>query len=230
MCQGVRDVANLSWKLRAILEGGADDALLDSYGVERGRHVRALTGRIKQIGSVICERDPVRARARDARLLAESNGVVRTQARQDMLPGLEAGLLNSSHHPANGTLFPQPRLAGASGPVLMDAVAGHGWRVVSNRPLRDFPGTLTERIRDLGTLVCIVAGQHAPANQAGTIQASELDAVAQAWFARFNCCVALVRPDHYVYGAAAALADLGPMLDAIARVYGHQTIDFVDGW
>ena len=222
MCQGVRDVANLCWKLRAVLEDGADEALLDSYGIERGRHVRALTSRIKQIGGVICERDPVRARERDARLLAESGGVVRTQARQDILPGLEAGLLDAKPHPANGTLFPQPRLAGANGPVLLDAVAGYGWRVVTSRPLRDLPMTFREGIGRLGTLVSIVAGQEALTTEGAALQASELDGVAQAWFARFDCLVALVRPDHYVYGVGAAFADLEPMLEAVGRACGRQ--------
>ncbi|WP_420226447.1 bifunctional 3-(3-hydroxy-phenyl)propionate/3-hydroxycinnamic acid hydroxylase [Pigmentiphaga litoralis] len=81
MCQGMRDVANLSWKLGAVLRGdvhgGAADRLLDSYGDERKAHVRELTSRIKAIGAVICERDIGKARARDAHLLAESGGVVR---------------------------------------------------------------------------------------------------------------------------------------------------------
>ena len=52
MCQGVRDVANLAWKLGAVLQRrGARrarrEALLDSYGVERKAHVRELTSRIK---------------------------------------------------------------------------------------------------------------------------------------------------------------------------------------
>ena len=39
MCQGVRDVANLAWKLTAVLRGEAPEAWLDSYGIERQAHV-----------------------------------------------------------------------------------------------------------------------------------------------------------------------------------------------
>jgi 3-(3-hydroxy-phenyl)propionate hydroxylase len=42
--------------------GSLCEALLDSYGEERGDHVRELTTRIKAIGQVICERDPQAAR------------------------------------------------------------------------------------------------------------------------------------------------------------------------
>ena len=62
MCQGIRDVANLAWKLASVLRGdvrgAAAERLLDSYGEERQAHVRELTSRIKAIGAVICERDP----------------------------------------------------------------------------------------------------------------------------------------------------------------------------
>ena len=107
MCQGIRDVANLSWKLEYVLRGKADDALLDTYEMERSPHVRRLTGIIKDIGAVICERDPGRARERDRRLLAEAGGKVVTVPRQNLIPPLERGFLSPRKHPANGTLFPK---------------------------------------------------------------------------------------------------------------------------
>lgn len=112
MCQGVRDVANLAWKLESVLRGkvvgDAAQQLLDSYGAERKAHVRELTSRIKGVGAVICERDVEKARARDARLLTECGGVVKDTPRQDILPRLEAGLLCAQAHAARGSLFPQP--------------------------------------------------------------------------------------------------------------------------
>jgi len=193
MCQGVRDVANLTWKLTAALRsGGRHDALLDSYGIERGAHVRALTARIKEIGAVICERDPDRARARDAALLAAAGGDIRTVTRQDMIPPLTQGLLRGASA-AVGTLFPQPRLRQDG--QLLDQVAGCGWRVVSQAPL---PVEVAQRAAARARLVVVGADD-------------ECDGVLAAWFARRACTVAIVRPDHYVYGVAAhpqALAEL----------------------
>ncbi len=71
MCQGVRDVTNLCWKLIAVLSGAAHETLLDTYEAERSQHVHMLTSRIKAIGHHICERDPVAARQRDATLLLQ---------------------------------------------------------------------------------------------------------------------------------------------------------------
>ena len=126
MCQGVRDAANLAWKLAHVLDGRAGENLLASYETERRPHVRRLTGTIKEIGRLICERDPAAAAARDRRLLDEANGAIRTVPRQSLIPPLERGLLSPLAHPANGTLFPQPRLAGGR---LLDDIAGTGFRV-----------------------------------------------------------------------------------------------------
>ena len=42
MCAGIRDAANLTWKLALVLAGRADDALLDTYQAERRPHVRRV--------------------------------------------------------------------------------------------------------------------------------------------------------------------------------------------
>lgn len=199
MCQGVRDVANLSWKLAAVLRGEvrgeAAERLLDSYGHERKAHVRELTTRIKAVGAVICERDVAKARERDARLLAECGGVVKDTPRQDVLPRLETGLLSQVPGSARGTLFPQPRLSAAPQPVLMDKVAGHGWRLVTDGTL-PMPGG----VAGLTVLALGPDGQ------------GEADSVVADWMRRHECRAAVVRPDHYVFGTAPDEAGLQSLL------------------
>ncbi len=129
MCQGLRDVANLVWKLQAVRDGAAP-ALLDSYAEERGRHVRTLTARIKAIGRQICERDPEAARARDAALIAQGGGQAPVVTRQEIVPPLEVGFLSVAEHPARGTLFPQPWVRDGAGWARMDRVTGGGWRLI----------------------------------------------------------------------------------------------------
>lgn len=197
MCQGVRDVTNLSWKLAAVLagkvSGQAAERLLDSYGEERKAHVRELTTRIKGVGAVICERDVDKARARDAKLLADCGGVVKDTPRQDILPKLETGLLASAASSGRGSLFPQPRLADGR---LMDEAFGQGWRLVLDGELQS-PAE--------------IAGEVSVIRLAPDAQ-SEAEGVVAAWLHRHECHVALLRPDHYVYGTAADAAQLQALL------------------
>ena len=196
MCQGVRDVANLAWKLAAVhhgeVTGAAADRLLDSYGHERQAHVRELTSRLKALGAIICERDPVKARARDARLLADCGGVVKDTPRQDVLPRLETGLLATTPAPATsarGTLFPQPRLREGR---LMDQRFGCGWRLVGD-----------------GALALPAAPGVTPIDLA---EHPEADGVVAAWMQRHGCHAAVLRPDHYVYGSATDAISLQALL------------------
>jgi len=53
MSAGVRDAANLCWKLAAVLKGQAPDSLLDSYQAERKPHVTEVTRRACFAGRII---------------------------------------------------------------------------------------------------------------------------------------------------------------------------------
>lgn len=235
MCQGIRDVVNLVWKLDAVMSGTAQPALLDSYAAERGLHVRQLTTRIKELGKVICERDVAAARERDARLLREAAGQIRTIARQDIVPKLEAGLLASAAHAANGTLFPQPRVRidgvvadGADGGdganvALLDTVVGGHWRIVTlgSEPVSQSARDAAQRIG--AQLVELVSDGdvNRAAAWPGVHRVVEVDGVLAAWFRRNECSAAIVRPDHYVYGVASDAATLAASLEQLeAALHG----------
>jgi 3-(3-hydroxy-phenyl)propionate hydroxylase len=198
MCQGLRDVSNLIWKLDRVLKGQSGDALLDTYGEERSEHVRQLTTRIKAIGKVICERDPEAARERDARILAEGGGQPKTITRQEIVPPLQKGLLASQDSRAKGTLFPQPWVRTEAGRKLLDAVAGAGWRlIVDGRSSLYIPHTVRQKAEDLGLHV-ITVGTLSSASSYQDCAAHdaviEMDDVLARWFDAHGCHAAIVRP------------------------------------
>jgi 3-(3-hydroxy-phenyl)propionate hydroxylase len=224
MCQGIRDVANLAWKLEHRLRGRSGEALLETYEPERSTHVRELTTRIKAIGRVICERDPTAAAARDARILAEGGGRPRTITRQEIVPPLACGLLAAAPHAANGTLFPQPWVKTSSGRALLDAVCGVGWRLV----LRADAGfarlqAVEAQARALGLQV-IRIGDTDTDVASGALR--EEQGVATHWFDRHACVAAVVRPDHYVYGVASEQTALADMMSELAgRLQSNEQND-----
>ena len=198
MCQGIRDVANLSWKLAAVLKGEALDALLDTYGAERSAHVRRLTTTIKHIGRNICERDEARARQRDADLIAQAGGVVQSVPRQDLIPPLDTGLISPNPHPANGTLFPQPRVMHRGNSALLDDITGHGLRLMLGAECDATAIATMASVKRSGARVV----------QPGAAGWMEEDGIVADWFARHHAIAALVRPDHYVYGVASTLKEI----------------------
>ena len=113
MCAGIRDAANLAWKLARAITEQSDDALLDSYQSERLPNVRRYIETAVHLGSLIGASDPATA----LRLgQADENGVARMQTIVSKLgPGLGRG-------PNRGRLFGQPRLTDGE---LMDDSIGY---------------------------------------------------------------------------------------------------------
>ena len=209
MCQGVRDAVNLCWRLTAVLQEGAADTLLDSYGTERKAHVTELTTRIKGIGKLITERDVTKARARDEKLLADCGGVVKPMPRQDVQPALSAGLLGSVMHPARGTIFPQPLLLQSNGAtVRMDDVHPAGWKIVFSANASDEFAQAAKH-HHLPALLSL---------KLGTAALTEAEGVLQQWFDKHGVQAAIVRPDHYIYGVCQTPQDVSHQLNLLTLV------------
>ena len=76
MCSGLRDAANLAWKLAEVIGGRAPDRLLDSYQPERMPNLRAVIDMAIMMGRTVCITSRWRAWLRDctfklARLLGK---------------------------------------------------------------------------------------------------------------------------------------------------------------
>ena len=134
MSAGVRDAANLCWKLAAVLNGQAPDSLLDSYQAERKPHVTEVTRRACLVGRIITERNRVIAGMRNHvfRALTRVPGVNAGLLKLTWIPDAryEEGFFAADSHPAVGWQIPQPWVTDDTGAtVRLDDLLG---RAVGN--------------------------------------------------------------------------------------------------
>jgi 2-polyprenyl-6-methoxyphenol hydroxylase-like FAD-dependent oxidoreductase len=209
MCSGLRDAANLAWKLDLVLAGRAAPALLDAYEVERRDNVRAVIDLSMALGEVICVTDPDAAAARDAAMAA---GVGPAQS-PPPLPGITAGVVRAGD-PLAGRLFVQGRIAegtdGADEPARCDDVVGVGWRLVTPDPAvaATLPGDLAAWFSALGGRVVAVPPE------------VDADGTYAAWFADHGVAAALQRPDFHLYGTASTPAAVPALLTDLRDALG----------
>jgi 3-(3-hydroxy-phenyl)propionate hydroxylase len=102
MCAGIRDAANLAWKLAAVIRGKAEEALLDTYEGERAPHVRQFIDAAVRLGKAIQTTDPELAAKRDESLINDRNFFSLPDPR--LGPGAHSG------PPIAGTIGIQPFL------------------------------------------------------------------------------------------------------------------------
>jgi 3-(3-hydroxy-phenyl)propionate hydroxylase len=213
MAQGMRDAQNLAWKLDHVIRRGAADELLDTYQQERKPHVTTTTRTAIALGQLICESDPERAAERDARLLAEQNGVVQTVVRQDLIPGLTAGLIDPDS-PEAGTVLPQPFVHAGSVDGRLDDVTGATVRAVAIEPLLpDERRALLEALAPLGGALVHLGRAGSSGN--GLVEAIDDDGVLSSWLRASGQRIAIARPDHYVYGTTSTPAAAVALLDRL---------------
>ena len=131
MCSGLRDAANLAWKLEAVLTGAADEALLDTYQTEREPHVRASIQLAIGMGRMVCMLNPQAAAQRDAGMLAAQAGGAPPLP---PAPSFTAGCILPGA-PGAGAVFPQAR---AGQLRLDDRLADTAW-MLSRTTVTDGP-------------------------------------------------------------------------------------------
>jgi 3-(3-hydroxy-phenyl)propionate hydroxylase len=116
LCSGIRDAANLAWKLELVAAGAAGDQLLDSYGDERLPHAAGVVAHAVDTGKLI---DQLSGREPQNTSLDAAYGGGRP------FPHLEHGLIHGDH-PMVGHQLPQPLVDG----VLLDELLGTGFAVL----------------------------------------------------------------------------------------------------
>ena len=180
MCSGIRDAANLAWKLDLVLDGRAEPELVSTYEEERRPGAVAAIEMSIELGQVICVADLDAAAARDQAMAAAVTGEVSEVPGQ---PALVGGVVHPTS-PLAGELSPQAHLGGR----WFDDVYGAGWRLVTDDPAGgDLDPALVDWLASIGGAVISVADG-----------APDL----AAWFRKHDVHWVLQRPDFHIYGTA----------------------------
>jgi 3-(3-hydroxy-phenyl)propionate hydroxylase len=224
MCAGIRDAANLAWKLALGLRAGASDALLDTYEQERKPHVEALIDFAIKAGETIGELDVAKARARDAVMLDLLRSGRAETIRQRYIPNLTTGLLDPASGAVAGTLFVQPRVGSGGEGVLLDDVVAPAFLLAttSDEAQSWLSPTSLEVLQRLGgERVVIAANGDRTSDHHGVRHLHEYDHLFADWMAQHDAAAIVARPDRYVYGMARDAHELNRL---IARL-GRQVFD-----
>jgi 3-(3-hydroxy-phenyl)propionate hydroxylase len=221
---GIRDAANLGWKLAAVVNGHADDALLDTYDVERRKHARAMIDLSTMVGRVISPTNRRVAGLRDRVIHAAS--VVPSLKRYILemrfkpMPRYQQGAVFHGGEPRSetsptGTLFIQPRVDTREAQnVLLDDVIGPGFAVLCwSNNLRAVLGEKAfDRWKALGATF-IAARPMTQLHWTGhddpdVIVVGDRTGALKKWFDVNTDSVLFLRPDRCI--AAACIAQLAP--------------------
>lgn len=180
MCAGLRDAANLAWKLEAVVRGRAEEALLDSYQTEREPHVRHFIALAIGMGRTVCTLDPDEAARRDAGMRAQSAA---SPAVMPPAPDLTDGCLMAGA--GAGTVFLQPWAEIAGERTGLDDILGHGaWLIVA----ADTPAPAA-------------APEGVAVHSLGEARLAPFAGPIADWLTQTGADAVLVRPDRYVFGA-----------------------------
>jgi 3-(3-hydroxy-phenyl)propionate hydroxylase len=215
---GVRDAVNLAWKLAFVFADKAGDALLDGYETERKPHVGAVIATAKAFGKIIGELDPAAAHSRDQRLREELRSGKAETIRQKFIPDLANGLIARDAKLA-GALFVQPTIRCGNGRIVrLDDLLEPGFvlAVSSAEPMAWLSPRSRQLWKDLGGEEVVITDTKAPMAAPGVKILREEGTLFRDWLRGHDVAVVVVRPDRYVFGAAADADALNALIDAIA--------------
>ncbi|NKY88503.1 bifunctional 3-(3-hydroxy-phenyl)propionate/3-hydroxycinnamic acid hydroxylase MhpA [Nocardia veterana] len=198
MGAGVRDAANLSWKLAGVLRGELPEQVLDSYETERKPHAHMMIRLAKLTGLTMTEGGELGNRLRS--LLAP---------RLHRVPGLTRTIISGESPPLH-------RSALVVAPPLRRGLAG---RLVPNERMAD-----GRRIDDLiaGRYAVITTAGPAPTEsvtveqRGGVVVRAGPGTSLYRWLRGGRASAVLVRPDGTVQTCGTTLSDLSSSLPSFA--------------
>lgn len=194
LCAGIRDVANLVWKLDLVKRGLADEELLNTYESERKPHATFWVETAAHQAIGIQTTDPEVAIGRDEFIRANPHASAVPDA-----PPLGPGLHDGEADARAGRLSVQPILA--DGTRLDDMVGAH-FVLAARRDLYEaLPASTRHALEEDGDVITL-------------LDPLKIDRILDATAAG----AVVIRPDHYILGAADTATDLERLARSIPSI------------
>ncbi|MEU4160838.1 bifunctional 3-(3-hydroxy-phenyl)propionate/3-hydroxycinnamic acid hydroxylase [Actinoplanes sp. NPDC026670] len=204
---GIRDAANLCWKIAEVAAGRAGDALLDTYEIERRPHARATIDLSVRLGRIVMTTSRCQAWLRDQLVRAAMRtGWGReylTEMRYRPRLRLRTGAVvyrDVHRQPLVGTLLPQPRVLQGDDHRTgrLDDVLGQGWSLLGigvDAPAWEQAG---QAGLPASTYVEVMLDDRVPRSRGGRMAVADADGRLEALFSGLAGRFVLLRPDRIV--------------------------------
>jgi 2-polyprenyl-6-methoxyphenol hydroxylase-like FAD-dependent oxidoreductase len=203
MCNGIRDVSSLSWRLDLVLRGLAEEAVFETYMDDRKPNMQAWIDLAREIGLPCIITNPDLAAQRDARMIG---------AQQDpslappppVIPGPTAFARPDDSAAGEIALNGTVTSGGSTG--LLDDVVGAGWQLICRPEARPekLDADAVSLLEQIGVRTVVVdrGGADAPVHSDALVE----------WLDGLQRVAVLARPDFYLYGGARDAADLPQLI------------------
>jgi 2-polyprenyl-6-methoxyphenol hydroxylase-like FAD-dependent oxidoreductase len=185
---GIRDAANLAWRLALLVDGMGRESLLDDYAAERCTQVAQIVEQTVLIGQMFCMTDPEECARRDAGLKSLANLNVQEESQNWLLRG---GTLQDDG--IGGSLGLQATVGTKTRTALLDEIITPPCFVLLGRdsdPLDRLSPAMQADWQRLG-------GRSAYFGLGGL---TDTEGKYAPWFERLNASIVVIRPDFQVFG------------------------------
>ncbi|RYY27085.1 MAG: bifunctional 3-(3-hydroxy-phenyl)propionate/3-hydroxycinnamic acid hydroxylase [Sphingomonadales bacterium] len=226
---GIRDAANLGWKLALVLKDQADDALLDSYQAERRDHAKAMIDLLETVGKIFSPTNPVVVKLRDT--LTWALGAIPSVKRYFMemrfkpMPRYREGALvyprGFEDASPVGRMFPQPEVNTADCEQKLDDVIGPNFALIAwgTDPERWLTPAAKAIVAQLGIRLIRAVPETQFAHELSMcpdhVLIGDTGGKLQKWFDGRSESVVLLRPDRFV-GATCTPQQIGETIEKFA--------------
>lgn len=208
---GLRDAANLSWKLACVVNGQIGPKVLDTYTTERRADAQAMVRLSVRMGAVMMTRSRARAWARDMVFVAGQrvplfNRFFRELRFKPSAAYADGLLVGPGRDTPVGSMIVQPRILDVEGRArLLDDVLGRGFALlaidVAPEELDGLAAPVWDRLS--ATRVHVTLDDRLTLRRPGTLTIADADGLLADQLSTLRGNVLLVRPDRFIAGAFA---------------------------